>query len=287
MRTKKLKIISFILTIAIAGCMMIGCEIRENKEKDKLVDIIVFGGQSNMQGQTEINPADMPVQGAKEYLLLTDCFVELQNPVGEDIDDLLLASHLGSGSLVPYFVEEYIKNTDRSVVAVHVAKGATVMKEWLKNTAEGGDRYAKVVEKINRAKAKVLSEHNELGKIIYVWLQGESDALARTTRKDYQLMLTTFKDDLKEDVGIDVFGIIEVGYFSYLYGGDNAFDEEIQKAQVYLCETDKDFVYLTDMAKELSLNPEYLNPQAPGHFNNKAMKVIGKYAGKAAAEIRY
>lgn len=261
------------------------CQQKKDEPENNMYDIIIFGGQSNMQGQTEINPADMPVQNAKEYLLELDSFTDLQNPVGEDIGELLLASHLGSGSLVPYFVEEYIKNTDRNVVAAHVAKGATFMRQWLKGTPEGGERYNKTIEKINGAKAKVLAAGDEIGKVIYVWLQGESDAIAKTTKEEYQTMLTKFKNDIKADVGIDAFGIIEVGYFSYIYGGNNSYDEAIQAAQVHLCETDEDFVYLTDMAKELSLNPEYLNPQAPGHFNNKGMKAIGRYAGRAAADI--
>ena len=111
-----------------------------------MYDLIIFGGQSNMQGQTEGNPNDMPVANAKEYLLLSDSFKELKNPVGEDIGELLLASHMGGGSLVPYFAQEYVKGTGRSVVAVHAAKGATTIKQWLKNTAEGGERYKKAVE---------------------------------------------------------------------------------------------------------------------------------------------
>ena len=57
-----------------------------------MTDILIFSGQSNMQGQTESDPMDKPVAGASEYRLLTDSFVPLKNPVGEDIGELLLAS---------------------------------------------------------------------------------------------------------------------------------------------------------------------------------------------------
>ena len=56
-----------------------------------MTDILIFSGQSNMQGQTESDPMDKPVAGASEYRLLTDSFVPLKNPVGEDIGELLLA----------------------------------------------------------------------------------------------------------------------------------------------------------------------------------------------------
>ena len=74
---------------------------------DKNYDLLIFSGQSNMQGQTECDPKDEPVANAAEYRVLTDELVPLKNPVGEDIGEKgredLLASHLGHGSLIPYF----------------------------------------------------------------------------------------------------------------------------------------------------------------------------------------
>lgn len=49
------------------------------------MDIIIFGGQSNMQGQTECMSEDMIVSNAFEYLYLDDDMVPLKNPVGENI----------------------------------------------------------------------------------------------------------------------------------------------------------------------------------------------------------
>ena len=50
------------------------------------MDIIIFGGQSNMQGQTEGLPQENePVAGALEYRYLTDECIPLQHPVGEDV----------------------------------------------------------------------------------------------------------------------------------------------------------------------------------------------------------
>lgn len=49
------------------------------------MDILLFGGQSNMQGQTERLSENAVVPGAYEYRLLTDTVIPLQNPVGEHI----------------------------------------------------------------------------------------------------------------------------------------------------------------------------------------------------------
>ena len=49
------------------------------------MDIIIFGGQSNMQGQTEKLTSVSIIENAYEYKYLNDTIVPLKNPVGEDI----------------------------------------------------------------------------------------------------------------------------------------------------------------------------------------------------------
>ena len=51
----------------------------------KTTDVIIFCGQSNMQGQTEALSENERVTDAFEYKYLTDSLVELKNPVGENI----------------------------------------------------------------------------------------------------------------------------------------------------------------------------------------------------------
>ena len=48
------------------------------------MDIIIFGGQSNMQGESESRTPGV-VAHAYEYRFLDDTIVPLENPVGEDI----------------------------------------------------------------------------------------------------------------------------------------------------------------------------------------------------------
>ncbi len=242
------------------------------------MDLLIFSGQSNMQGQTEAPVHDLPVENAWEYRLLTDSLEPLVNPVGEDIGELILASHLGHGSLVPYFTEAYTRQTKRSAVAVHVAKGATIVWQWLDSNQEGAARYGKATEKILAAMKKI----DKVDKKYLVWLQGESDALAKTSLETYKKQLTELKNNYKRDIGIDGFCIIEVGYFAHNFGGKE-YDEIIQRAQEELCREDEDFVMLTDVAKALSLDPKNINPEACGHYNNAAMRFIGETAGTALA----
>lgn len=49
-------------------------------------DLILFAGQSNMQGQTGILPSpNEPVENAEEYLFLKDELTALKHPVGENV----------------------------------------------------------------------------------------------------------------------------------------------------------------------------------------------------------
>ena len=49
------------------------------------MDVIIYSGQSNMQGQSETLSEHAIVKDAYEYKWLTDELVPLQNPVGENI----------------------------------------------------------------------------------------------------------------------------------------------------------------------------------------------------------
>ena len=254
------------------------------------MDIIIFGGQSNMQGQTEGLPTEnAPVQGALEYRYLTDECIPLQHPVGEDVkfEKWLAASVEGGGSLVPDFCRAYTQATGREVLAVHTAKGSTTLAEWLHGTQHHYWAQKKWLGAIEKAKSL-----GEIGHIYYVWLQGESDALIQTTETEYLQKLIAYKNELKAEIGIEKFGIIKVGYFarvaSWIAGSEEektAWDEAIMSAQERAVKEDKDFVMLTRLCTELSQKTENINPKAVGHYNNAAMTLIGTEAGKALAKI--
>lgn len=253
-------------------------------------DILIFGGQSNMQGTTESLPDYNPeIENTLEYRYLSDELIPLKHPVGENIGEgLLFWASEGHGSLVPDFCNTYQKLTGKNVLAIHAARGGTEIAEWEKGT----ERYDASIKKIESGikKAKTLGN---IGHIYYIWLQGESDARRLTPQDVYMQKLTKYKNDIFADAGIEKFCIIEVGYFcgpvSYVneYTDEEAYamDEVIMEAQEKLCKNDDDFIILTDVCKDLSRNPEYINPFCEGHYNNKAMTIIGNTAGEALAKL--
>ncbi len=256
------------------------------------MDVIIFGGQSNMQGQTEGCPEINPqIEGALEYRALSDELIPLQHPVGENYgwDGMLLAgSSEGGGALVPAFCRAYVKETGKEVIAIHAARGATTLGEWQKGTY----RFVYMAEKI-RGGIRKAKERGEVEHIYYVWLQGESDSMIGTSEEEYLESLIRYKNTLKKEFGIEKFGIIKVGYFFSLLRHTNVStyeekkknDETIMRAQERAVETDSDFVMLTRVCPQLSMQQEYINPKASGHYNNAAMEIIGESAGKTLAKL--
>ena len=240
-----------------------------------------------MQGQSETLSEHDIVKDAYEYKWLTDELVPLQNPVGENItysmdqgyevtpetriplwlkEHALGAACYGNTNLVPSFCRTYTDITKRQVLAVHAAKGSTRISEWLPEAPI----YDVLIRKARGAIQKVNPERT-----FFVWLQGESDAIASVAKDDYKADLHVLCDALKADLGINLFGIIRVGRFT-----NDDRDLEIISAQDEICREDEDFVMLTDIATELNQKDEYMNPNIKGHYNAKGLELLGCEAAK-------
>jgi hypothetical protein len=224
---------------------------------------------------------------------LTDELLPLQNPVGENItyslsqgEDVTPETHLsswlkehalgaacyGNTNLVPSFCRTYTEITKRQVLAVHAAKGSTKISEWLPEAPI----YDVLIRKARGAIQKVNPE-----RIFFVWLQGESDAIASVAKDGYKADLHVLCDALKADLGIDLFGIIRVGRFT-----NDDRDIEIISAQDEICREDEDFVMLTDIATKLNQKNEYMNPHIKGHYSAKGLELLGCEAAKTLCKIR-
>lgn len=238
------------------------------------MDIIIFSGQSNMQGQTESCPCEPAVKGAYEFRFFENKLIPLRHPVGENIGNIFLAAHEGHGSLIPDFCRAYIASTGKETMAVHIAKGGTTIAEWLPE--HFSERYFMAVRKAKNARRKA----GEIGKMYFVWLQGESDAIEGTSQIDYEKRMLKFRENLVKDLKIDGFFIIRMGKFV-----QDSRDIEILRAQENLCDGEK-FVMLTRISGVLTQCPKYMNPYAAGHYNNAGMKLLGTAAGENLARIR-
>ena len=252
----------------------------------KNTDLIIFSGQSNMEGEAERFPDDnSPIEGALEYRYLEDRLVPLKHPAGENISYngkvfiprhrdgwgttqscALLSAWRKRTNPVPFFCDSYVKETGRKVIAVHAAKGATTIDEWLK----GKPSYEMLVKKAKKAIEKTNPEH-----IYFVWLQGESDAIAGKSKELYKKQLTELFENLKCDLGVELFGNILVGRFTM----DDK-DFEIINAQKEVCNEQDGFVMLTEITEKIIYDKNYMNPEAHGHYSVEGQKLIGKLAAE-------
>lgn len=82
-------------------------------------------------------------------------------------------------------------------------------------------------------------------------------------------------DALKQDLGVEKFGVIRVGCFV-----NDDRDWQIIGAQDEICEENNDFLMLTKLATDLNKSPEHMNPYAWGHFSAKGLETLGEAAGK-------
>lgn len=259
-------------------------------------DILIFGGQSNMQGQSE---ALIPTENngrMLEFKYLTDTFVSLQDPVGENIrydggcgnpvvkggdvkkwltEHVTGAACYGNTNLVPSFCRSYSELTGNRAVAVHIAKGSTVIAQWLPGT----DGYAILKDKAAAAVAKVRADFGA-GQVFFIWLQGESDAIAGNSKEYYKEKLMILSDALQADVGIEKFGVIRVGRFT-----NDQRDLEIIAAQDEICRENADFLMLTENATRLNTQQRYMNPEVKGHYSAEGLVKLG--ADAATAFARY
>jgi len=265
----------------------------------KKIDVIIFGGQSNMQGQSECLTSTEIVECAYEYKFLEDIAQPLRNPVGENIKydgssgysiteetDLRVwlsehvtgASCYGNTNLVPAFCREYIDVCEEEieVLASHSAKGSTQINEWLPGTKG----YKTIVNK-GEAAIAYAKQNGQLGRVFFVWLQGESDAVAGISKDVYKKSLMVLNQALCTELGIECFGVIRVGRFTR-----NERDLEIICAQNEVCNEQKEFLMLTEIATELNEQEEYMNPYVKGHYSAKGLETLGAAAGRRFAEYR-
>ena len=248
-----------------------------------MTDIIIFSGQSNMEGQTEKLLECSVVPGAYEYKYSSDTLVPLHDPFGENLrfdgtlgDDyedsmgmtwhdkhVFGASAYGNTSLIPEFCRVFTRETGREVIAVGAAKGAAMIDYFM----PGRPGYEMLIKK---TKAAINKTSDFSGNIYLIWLQGESDAIAAKDMSTYAAQIKELANSLVKVIGLKRFGIIRVGKFT-----NDERDNEIMKAQDRVCSEDDIFLMLTDEASEMNGIPEYMNPDVGGHFSALGLTKLG------------
>lgn len=252
---------------------------------NKIVDVIVFAGQSNMSGRGDVeNAVVCDVNAGFEYKSIskpnTLCPIIEPFGIGEDkagaLDDVFNGLSKRTGSMVSAVVNEYYKNTQRQIVAVSASKGGTSTVDWLNGLIDDA------VERLDNT-LKYLSENKiTVDNIFVVWCQGESDGDEKRTKDEYieniEILFNKFR--IK---GVQKFFVVQTGCYNYLkypngYNGLSGAEWDaqykiIREAQEKFCENNDDYILAG------SLEPYIKDMKDTFHYNQSVYNSIGKKVG--------
>ncbi|MHB1485107.1 MAG: sialate O-acetylesterase [Saccharofermentanales bacterium] len=260
------------------------------KLQNRNVDLFIFSGQSNMQGQTEpLKDGDFEeTREAFKYKHPSGrIYQPVRHPSGENYENQsLLAAHQNYGSLPPYFAKKYVK-LGMIPLVVHAAKGATAINEWLPET----QRYHDFIDKINGAASsidKIDKEVNyNINHKVMLWCQGESDGICGTAKNEYKLRFLQFWDAVKRDTPITTCYIIRITVFS-----DIEKDALIMAAQEELGREQPDIFMLTRVTGNFSekngkLGGDSIPGSAYGHYTTAGLRELGEICAQRVFDHLY
>jgi len=240
------------------------------------VDLVIFSGQSNMSGDggdVKLAPA-VPNKHGYEFRNGKDPagLYTVVEPFGTSADGYLCdPDGLRSGTLVSSFMNSYYAKTGVPVMGVSAARAGTSVNYWNEPEVQ-----ADLLRKYQNAKDWCAANNVKIRHQYIVWLQGETDAIAKMDGGTYQeLVKSAFASVINQ--GIEQVFVVTIGNFAGLPG---AYDT-IVEAEKNLCLTDSHYTLGTDVLHTL---PEsYLVDGV--HYNQTALNMAGKATGEVAASF--
>ena len=212
----------------------------QKNTNENLVDIVLFAGQSNSCGRAQ----------------LTDCTTEedliLEVPISSafsfnntastepmQIVEPITANGTSGYGYIPAFLNSYYATTNRKVCACYKSVGGTMINKFVpyvlddltgEPTTTKGTYYKQMVSAVQHAQKNIVANGYEVGEVLLVWCQGESEAYYLGYENQYAITyeegLTTDEqkiawykkqflslvDALKADVGLAAGFIIRIGH---------------------------------------------------------------------------
>lgn len=189
--------------------------ISSTETQEKIVDLVLFAGQSNMAGRGEYAEATKcePNHGF-EYHAVTEpgVLTTVGEPFGkyENNSTVNDAGSNGidrrSGDMVSAFMESYYSVSGVPIVGVQCSRGGTETKWWNSTVlTEAAARY-------NEAKAYLESCGYTIGKKFMVWCQGEADADNNRSIDTYKSNTKNIFNTLKSSTGISDMFMVRIGH---------------------------------------------------------------------------
>ncbi len=244
------------------------------KTEQKIVDLVIFVGQSNMAGRGTAQEAPIVAEGiGYEFRAVSDPtrLYPVTEPFGVNennsaIDD----GESKTGSLVSAFINSYYKYTSVPIVGVSASQGGQSINFW----ATGSDALNETIARYNAAKEYLIENDYTIRRSFMVWLQGEADALSGMKADVYKAKLIEVFNQMKLH-GVEATMVIRIGERNY----SEEIHDEIIKAQTELCRENEDFVMISGLLAGVPLD----EMKDYAHFTQLTYNAVGADAGKNMA----
>lgn len=249
-------------------------ELLEDKKEDRIVDLIVFAGQSNMSGYGgDAGEAGRVTDGAgAEFRSVSDPtkLYTLVEPFGiyentEIMNDL----YMKRGTLVTSFVNTWYEETGTPVIAVSASKGGMSSAYFASDAV-----CTEVTDRFLRAKEWLTENGYTVGNQFLIFLQGENDVLENIPDEQYLADINVFSSRLFMS-GIDKFLMIRIGGEK---GKHEAF-KRIADLQTELCRTDPRFVLVSTLLS--GVGDDHMVDKY--HYDQAALNLLGADAARNGA----
>ena len=255
-------------------------EYEDNEEENnrKIVDLIIFAGQSNMAGHggNAAEAPEVPIEAGMEFRSISDPtgLYKIEEPFGLYENSPAMNDYMyraGKGTLTSAFVNEYYSQTGVPVVAISASKGGMSSRYWTSHLVTD-----EIIGRFTVAKEWLLNNGYSIGNQLIVFLQGENDALENVPVGEYVANMRAFADTIIYR-GIDKIMMIRIGSKQ---GDRNAF-LPISAAQTELCRIDRRFVLVSTMLSAFG-DGDMVDTY---HFNQRVLNAVGTDAARNTASF--
>lgn len=247
-------------------------------ENSKIIDLIMFMGQSNMAGRGVASESPIVPSGqGYEFRAISDAtkLYPIVEPFGvnENNNSSGVSESTKTGSMVSSFVINYFKATQTPVVAVSCSKGGSSISYWQPD----GNPLNDAINRHNIAKEWLLNNGYIIRHDFMVWCQGETDGDNSTTGDDYKSKLNIMVEEMMKH-GIEKCFLVRIGELNSSTT-PNKYDEIIS-AQTEICKENDNFVLVG--TKFAGMRARSLMKDS-FHYKQQGYNEQGEEAGKNTA----
>ena len=242
---------------------------------EKVVDLVMFMGQSNMAGRGDYTQATtVPTGHGYEFRAVSDptkLYDIGSQAFGKDENNGVINETSKTGSMVPALMNSYYNYTGVPIVGVSASMGGKDISFWATN----GDALNETITRYNTTKTWLESNGYTIRHNYMVWCQGETDGRLATTIDTYKTKLKELFSEMQKQ-GIEKSMVIRIGNNR----DDATLYDNIIKAQTELCAENDDFVMIT---AELAGMAEDGLMKDTAHYKQEGYNIAGADAGKNMA----